>query len=117
MGFHLKLIQPKVLPTSGVTAAEFKPWQNHVINFIQQDVENFRDLKNRKYSAWLSARENQQRINELILGDEDRLAIDAEQETTHAAKTLKKTKLLNLRNSQLSRLLQHLRQLCALHRS
>ena len=108
MAFHLKLIQPKVLPASGVTSAEFKPWQNHVVNFLQQDVDNFRFLKNGKYSTWLPLSENGRRIDELVLDDEDKVAIEAEENVTNATKTLKKTQLLDKRNGQLSKLLQHI---------
>ena len=107
MAFHLKLIQPKELPASGVTAAEFKPWQNHLKNFLQQDVDNFLFLSGGKYSTWLPACENERRIDELKEDDEEKLAIDADEVMTAATKTLKKTKLLDQRNGQLSKMLQH----------
>ena len=107
--FHLKLIQPKELPRDGVTSAEFKPWTNHVINFLQQDVENYRYLKGGRYSTWISIEdsENNKRIADLVAGDEELAVIDAHATENGAQKLARKVKLLNSRNSQLGKLLQH----------
>ena len=96
MAFHLKLTQPKELPAEGVTTAEFRPWRNHLINFLQQDVDNFRFLKGGKYSEWKAACDvvNNLRVARLIADDEDKEAIEAVVEAA-AIKTAKKTKLLN----------------------
>ena len=78
MAFHLKLTQPKELPAEGLTTAEFRPWKNHLINFIQQDVDNFRFLKCGKYAEWKAACDvvGNMRIARLLPGDEDMEAID-----------------------------------------
>ena len=110
MAFHLKLLQPKELPADGLTSAEFKPWQNHVINFLQQDVENFRFLPGGKYAAWHAANENvnQRRISQLVDDDEDKLALVADATLTEAARNAQLVKLLDSRNSQLGKMLQHI---------
>ena len=109
MAFHLKLTQPKELPADGVTTAEFRPWRNHLINFLQQDVDNFRFLKGGKYSEWKPACDvvGNWRIERLLAGDEDKEAIEAVLEAA-AIKTAKKTRLLNTRNAQLGKMLQHI---------
>ena len=109
MAFHLKLIQPKELPADELSSAEFKPWQNHLINFLQQDVENFRFLKGGKYATWLPANEadDNKRIAALVPNDDDATVIDAGAETA-AVKDAKKVRLLNQRNAQLGKMLQHI---------
>ena len=110
MAFHLKLIQPKELPADSLTTAEFKPWTNHLINFLQQDAENFRFLPGGRYSSWLPASESvsNQRITVLNPADQDVLAIDGHATDTIAQKDAKKETLLNKRNAQLGKLLQHI---------
>ena len=107
MAFHLKLIQPKELPADGLTSAEFKPWTNHLKNFLQQDVENFRFLKGGNYSTWSPAidSESGKRILALHDDDPDHMAINAEPVTvalTEPMKQAKRARLLNTRNAQLS---------------
>jgi hypothetical protein len=110
MAYHLKLIQPKELPADNLTSAEFKPWTNHLNNFLQQDVENFRFLKGGRYSTWLPASENvsNKRIIALHVDDPELLAIDAHATDNAAVKTAKKTRLLDIRNAQLGKLLHHI---------
>ena len=109
MAFHLKLTQPKELPAEGLTTAEFRPWKNHLINFLQQDVDNFRFLKGGKYSEWKPACDvaANMRIEHLIAGDEDKDAIEGAVEAA-PIKAAKKVRLLNTRNAQLSKMLQHI---------
>lgn len=109
MAFHLKLIQPKELPADQLTSAEFKPWQNHLTNFLQQDVENFRFLPGGKYANWSPANEtvNNKRIAALVANDEDKQVIDDSADLP-AVKSGKKETLLNRRNAQLGKMLQHI---------
>ena len=109
MAFHLKLTQPKELPADGLTTAEFRPWKNHLINFLQQDVDNFRFLKGGKYSEWKPACDvvANTRIEHLAAGDEDKEAIEGVVEAA-PIKAAKKVRLLNTRNAQLSKMLQHI---------
>ena len=109
MTFHLKLTQPKELPAEGLTTAEFRPWRNHLINFLQQDVDNFRFLKGGKYSEWKPACDAvaNTRIEELLAGDEDKDAIEGVVEAA-PIKAAKKVRLLHTRNAQLSKMLQHI---------
>ena len=108
MAFHLKLIQPKELPANGLTSAEFKPWTNHLNNFLQQDVENFRFLPGGDYYTWSPASDSvsNTRIAALHGDDTDHLAINAD-DLTEPQMVVKRVRLLNTRNVQLGKLLQH----------
>ena len=76
-GYHLKLLQPKELPETGVTISQFKPWVNHLRNFLQQDVENNRFLLGGEYETWKAANEsaNGKRIIAIHDDDEDKAAM------------------------------------------
>ena len=108
--FHLKLIQPKELPEDNLSSAEFKPWTNHLINFLQQDVNNFLYLPGGIYETWKPANEvaGRKRIDLLDEEkDDDVKVIDAGSDNA-VSKNAKKAKLLNTRNAQLGRMLQHI---------
>ena len=77
--YHLKLNQPKELPAEGLSSVQFKPWQNHLVNFLQQDMDNYRYLPGGEYENWKAATEvaNNERIHELIATDEELVAIEA----------------------------------------
>ena len=109
MAFHLKLIQPKELPKDTLTSAEFKPWTNHLINFLQQDVNNFLYLPGGIYEKWLPADEvvANMRIAQLDDNDDDLDAIAAGADNA-TEKTRKKRVLLKTRNAQLGRMIQHI---------
>ena len=77
-------------------------------NFLQQDVENFRFLKGGRYSKWIAVDDtnDDKRITELVAADEEVAEIEASAHAV-AIKNSKKARLLNTRNAQLSKLLQH----------
>jgi len=106
---HLKLNQPKELPAVGLTSVQFKPWKNHLINFLQQDVDNYRFLSGGDYEKWNAATEvaNGERIAEVAATDEDLITIMAAAEDANIKEAKKKT-LKRKRNSQLSRMIQHI---------
>ena len=106
--FHLKLNQPKELPEEGLTSVQFKPWKNHLVNFLQQDIENYRFLPGGEYATWKAALEtaNGQRIVDLENTDAELGAIEGGAGSVQV-KDVKKENLRLRRNSQLSKLLQH----------
>ena len=106
---HLKLNQPKELPSVGLTSVQFKPWKNHLINFLQQDMDNYRFLKGGDYETWKAATEvaNGERIEELAATDEDLVTIAAAAEDANVKEAKKRT-LKRKRNAQLSRMIQHI---------
>ena len=106
---HLKLNQPKELPSVGLTSVQFKPWKNHLINFLQQDMDNYRFLPGGDYETWKAATEvaNRERIDDLAATDEDFVAIQAAVEDANVKEAKKRT-LMRKRNAQLSRMIQHI---------
>ena len=106
--YQLKLLQPKELPESGLTTSQFKPWVNHLRNFLQQDYENARFMKGGEYETWTAAieREDGKRIIDVHENDEEKAAITAENDA--AKKISMKKKLLIKRNSQLAKMIQHI---------
>ena len=109
MAFHLKLLQPKELPEDNLTDAKFKPWTNHLINFLQQDVTNFQYLPGGKYEMWKAANEvdSNKRIVGLHADDDDKKVIQDGEESA-VVKSGKEEKLLLTRNAQLGRMIQHI---------
>jgi hypothetical protein len=105
---HLKLNQPKELGESGVTSVTFKPWRNHVTNFLKQDdaYYNFLPGGDALYGSWTAAAEDAggKRISALHPSEVAKIdaAVDA-----GAARVEKSEKLLRTRNNQLARMIQH----------
>ena len=99
--YQLKLLQPKELPETGVTISQFKPWVNHMRNFLQQDVENNRFLPGGEYETWKAANEsaNGKRIIAVHADDEDNVDIIAD--NVAAKKTAMEKKLLIKRNERI----------------
>ena len=107
-GYQLKLLQPKELPETGVTISQFKPWVNHLRNFLQQDVENSRFLQGGEYENWKAANEsaNGRRITKISEDDEDIADINSEKDADKKKALTKK--LLLKRNAQLGKMIQHI---------
>ena len=106
--FHLKLNQPKELPQDGLTSVQFKPWRNHLLNFLQQDIENYRFLPGGEYAEWKAAVQTVDglRIEDLKDTDADLGVIEGGVGSV-LVKDQKKHILKLRRNSQLSKLIQH----------
>ena len=114
MSVHLKLKPPQCLPAEGVTAVEFKVWKNRLLAFVEQDFANSLFLPGGIYSEWNAKndQEDGKRLRNLVEDgdekDEEVVKIDAQQEGNEETKRAAKRKLLQTRNSQLSRFLQHI---------
>ena len=109
--FFLKLNQPKELPAEGVTSVSFKPWKNHLKNFLQQDVNNYMFLQGGIYSTWKAANESVdgKRIQAVHNDDLERKEITGDltpEELTN--RNNHNAKLLLTRNSQLGKMIQHI---------
>ena len=109
--FYLKLNQPKELPAEGVTSVSFKPWKNHLKNFLQQDVNNYMFLQGGIYSTWRPATESAdgKRIQALHEDDTEKKAVPGglgDEETANSNNH--NAKLLLTRNSQLGKMIQHI---------
>ena len=125
----VKLSQPKELPDKGVTSALFKPWKNRTVAYLCQNLCNKLFFPGGDYEKWSPAiiRDENHRLTELkgkdleyptegqILAKACEGAvvgyIPTAPEKATAKQALKKERL-DLRNSQLSMLLQQLAQFC-----
>ena len=125
----VKLSQPKELPDKGVTSALFKPWKNRTVAYLCQNLCNKLFFPGGDYEKWSPAiiRDENHRLTELKGKDleyptegqilakacEGAVAgyIPTEPEKATAKEALKKERL-ELRNSQLSMLLQQLAGFC-----
>ena len=125
----VKLSQPKELPDKGVTSALFKPWKNRTVAYLCQNLCNKLFFPGGDYERWSPAiiRDENHRLTELKGKDleyptEGQILATASEgaivgyiptalEKATAKQALKKERL-DLRNSQLSMLLQQLAQFC-----
>ena len=128
----IKLNQPKELPAEGLTTVKFKPWKNHVVNFLMQDIDNQLFLPGGTYQEWISAASSpigaRGRIiairDDDITNNESMLVPflapvtlaqvkDPATRQEHTAKMVEakkelSKKLLPIRNGQLARMIQHI---------
>ena len=49
---HLKLPAPNHLPPHGLTLQQFKPWKNHLKNYLRQDADNLLFFLRKIYATW-----------------------------------------------------------------
>ena len=110
----IKLLAPKGLPEEGLTSVAFEAWQNQTISFLEQEVVNYFFISG-IYSTWLSKQTTQdgRRISKLDAADPDKL--DIESKSNPDAETAKQGELQQLllkRNSQLTKCLQLVANLC-----
>ena len=118
----LKLQPPEKLPVQGVTRALFRPWKNHLVNYIQQDLDNHRFLEKGDYGTWRALKDHPppySRIPELAAGDDvsnlelrsflgdtpEQWAARPQVEKDEAKVNARKEKL-SLRNAQLGKMIQ-----------
>ena len=118
----IKLQPPEKLPVQGVTRALFKPWKNHMVNFMSQDLDNHRFLEQGDYGTWRAFKDHPapySRIPELAAGDDvntlelrSYLGDTPEQWTARPqaekeeAKVAARKEKLSFRNAQLSKMIQ-----------
>ena len=125
----VKLSQPKELPDKGVTSAMFKPWKNRTTAYLCQNLCNKLFFSGGDYEKWSPAitKDENSRLAELKGKDleyptEGQIVAKAKEgaaadyvptnDEKATAREALKTERLDLRNSQLSMLLQQLAQFC-----
>ena len=108
----IKLLAPKALPEEGLTAVAFEAWQNQVISFLEQEIVNF-NFTSGPYNTWTARllAEDGTRIKNLDARDEELIKIEATADEA-AEKGRKKNNLKKLRNSQLTKCLQLIANMC-----
>lgn len=110
----IKLHVPKDLPEDGLTAVAFEAWQNQTISFLEQEIINY-DFISGNYSTWKAKQETEdgKRISSLHADDPDKIALEAKTGAeAERVKPAERTKLLAKRNSQLTKFLQLIANMC-----
>ena len=111
----LKLKQPDVLPATGVTSVSFKVWRNTTLAFIGQDTAYYHFQAGGQYATWLPLEEGR-RISELHENDLEKKELDktrrdnendARRGIDEETYNLKRRQMLDARNSQLMKIIQH----------
>ena len=70
----LKLNPPAILPSTGVTSVSFKAWQRQLTAYLEQDVNTPLFLPGGLYATWQARGKNRERLAELHVDDQDRVA-------------------------------------------
>ena len=70
----LKLNPPAILPSTGVTSVSFKAWQRQLTAYLEQDVNTPLFLPGSLYATWQARGKNRERLAELHVDDQDRVA-------------------------------------------
>ena len=109
---HLKLRAPEQLPAHGLTLQQFKPWKNHLKNYLRQDADNALFFPGRLYAAWRAQEDHEDRLHELHA--EDPLAATLRERPNVPAAQLNRDlqDLLERRNAQLAKFLRLITMLC-----
>ena len=110
----IKLKAPNELPEDGLSSVAFEAWQNQTISFLEQEVFHY-EFVSGKYTEWTAKQETEdgKRISTLAAQDPEKKIIDAK--TGPGAEDAKPGELDTLlikRNSQLSKFLQLIANLC-----
>ena len=110
----IKLHVPKDLPEDGMSAVAFEAWQNQTISFLEQEIINF-DFIAGIYAEWTAKQDTPdgKRITDLHVEDSEKKTIEARTgEGAEAAKPGLRANLLTKRNSQLTKFLQLIANMC-----
>ena len=110
----IKLHVPKDLPEEGLSAVAFEAWQNQTISFLEQEIINY-DFTSGIYSQWKAKQETAdgKRISALHVDDPEKVALEAKTGAeAERAKPSERIRLLTKRNSQLTKFLQLIANLC-----
>ena len=112
VSYILPLKAPAPLPATGVNSVTFNVWKNTLKAHIEQDAHHHHFLPGGKYDSWEAA-ENGLRIEQLDDEDPDKVIADGKRERLgDLAHQAELDRLLNLRNSQLSKFITHIATLC-----
>ena len=112
----LKLKAPNPLPADGVNAVAFKVWKNGTIAYIEQELDNHLFFTEGIYNTWSAKNDGLRRIRELVEADPLRARAvrdnQGQGEAEVAARQEAVNQVLLRRNVQLTRLLQHIANVC-----
>ena len=118
---HLKLKSPDQLPSHGLTLQQFKPWKNHLRNYLRQDADNAPFFTGRIYATWRPQENHDNRIEALHAEDPEAAALQdrlqqqqnaAHPQYTQAQLNRDREALLERRNAQLAKFISLITMLC-----
>jgi hypothetical protein len=109
---HLKLRAPDQLPAHGLTLQQFKPWKNHLKNYLRQDTDNTLFFPGKIYATWRAQEDHEERIHQLHAQDPDAARLRERPNQQHAQLQRDLQDLLDRRNAQLAKFLSLITMLC-----
>ena len=108
----LKLRSPEQLPAHGLTLQQFKPWKNHLRNYLRQDTDNSQFFPGRLYATWQSQEDHEDRLQALNAQDPEAARLHKGPNIQPAQLERDLTDLLERRNAQLAKFLSLITMLC-----
>lgn len=109
---HLKLRAPEQLPAHGLTLQQFKPWKNHLQNYLRQDPDNSLFFTGRIYATWRPQETNDNRIAQLHNNDPEAARLRERNNIANAVLQRDLADLLDRRNAQLAKFVSLITMLC-----
>lgn len=109
---HLKLRAPDQLPAHGLTLQQFKPWKNHLKNYLRQDPDNTQFFPGKIYATWRAQEDNDDRIQALHATDPEAAQLRERNNVQQAQLNRDLAGLLEKRNAQLAKFISLITMLC-----
>ena len=109
---HLKLRAPDHLPPHGLTLQQFKPWKNHLKNYLQQDADNLLFFLRKIYASWRAQEAADDRIGALHAQDPEAARNRERPNIQNAQLERDLAELLEHRNAQLAKFVSLITILC-----
>ena len=109
---HLKLRAPEQLPAHGLTLQQFKPWKNHLKNYLRQDSDNTLFFPGKIYATWRAQELAEDLIQALHAQDPEAARLHERQNIPAAQLQRDLDETLERRNAQLAKFLSLITMLC-----
>ena len=109
---HLKLRAPDQVPAHGRTLQQFKPWKNHLKNYLHLDTDNTLFFPGNFYATWRSQEDHDDRLHQLHAQDLEAARLRKRQNQQAAQLDCDLAELLERRNAQLAKFLSLITMLC-----
>ena len=109
---HLKLRAPDHLPPHGLTLQQFKPWKNHLKNYLRQDADNLLFFPGKIYATWRAQEAADDPIGALHAQDPEAARNRERPNIQNAQLERDLAELLERRNAQLAKFVSLITILC-----
>ena len=109
---HLKLRAPDPLPSHGLTLPQFKPWKNHLKNYLRQDTDNVYFFPGKIYANWQAQEAAADRLAALHADDPEAARLREHPNVANAQLQRDLAELLERRNAQLAKFISLITMLC-----